>query len=468
MRRRLVMSTGLRRCRCCCGMLGVLLLASMSATTFAAAGIQTRMVVPGGTAHTAVIAPGAAVAIELRIDAPAVSTIGASFRLAQTSLPVNGYFSITGRSQAGSPFIDPAGGAADSVVTTSPDNILAPGNGINLGNNVTGLVGIAPGSNILLTTLTLTSSPSTPPGTYRIQPTAAISFVTEVTTSALGNDVAMDDAFFDIVVASGTSTVPDAPTLGVIVAGDTTATVNFTTPANNGGSPITSYHVSCNAGAVSISAPSPPVILTGLTNGTSYNCVVTAINAVGASAPSVSASFTPSASPSLLLVGVQSRKSHGTAGTFNLPIDLTQSITGNITVEPRTHGGSHLLVFQFSAPVFALDGVSISPAGTATAAWSGSDVFVTLVGVPDNTRVTVSLAGVNGVVNPAPASVGFLAGDVTNTRAVTAADISAVKVNLGKFPLDNNTYLFDVNADGAINQADLAAVKARAGVVLPP
>ena len=49
--------------------------------------------------------------------------------------------------------------------------------------------------------------------------------------------------------------------------------------------------------------------------------------------------------------------------------------------------------------------------GTATVGYQGNEVRVTLTGILDNKRVTVSLTGVNGTI-PVQASVGFLVGDV--------------------------------------------------------
>src|SRR5206468_3361575 len=93
------------------------------------------------------------------------------------------------------------------------------------------------------------------------------------------------------VDALGTPAVaPGAPTGVSAIAGDAQATVSWTPPASDGGSPITSYTVTSSAGdtaAVAGSATSATV--TGLTNGTIYTFTVTATNAVGtgpASAPS--------------------------------------------------------------------------------------------------------------------------------------------------------------------------------------
>jgi hypothetical protein len=172
--------------------------------------------------------------------------------------------------------------------------------------------------------------------------------------------------------------------------------------------------------------------------------------------------------PPLSLTSVQSRKTHGLAGDFNLAIGLS----GPVTVEPRAIGGGHTLVFHFNnaitsvaATATALD-ASMNPAGTATAAAVNGDAVVTLTNVADNKRLTITLNGLNGP-GTASASLGFLIGDVNNSDLVTAADIIAVKANQNK-PLDNNNFKYDLNAGGAITSTDVSMVKARAGWVLPP
>ena len=84
--------------------------------------------------------------------------------------------------------------------------------------------------------------------------------------------------------------VPGAPTIGTATAtGATTATVDFTAPASNGGSVITSYTATSSpaGGTGTLSqAGSGTITVTGLTASTGYTFTVTATNAVGTSAAS--------------------------------------------------------------------------------------------------------------------------------------------------------------------------------------
>ena len=77
---------------------------------------------------------------------------------------------------------------------------------------------------------------------------------------------------------------------------------------------------------------------------------------------------------------------------------------------------------------------------------------------------TLSLAGVNGTLSTS-ASLGFLLGDVNNSRTVSQIDISALQARAGQVT-DLSNFRFDVNASGSINASDIAAAKARLGAVL--
>ena len=92
--------------------------------------------------------------------------------------------------------------------------------------------------------------------------------------------------------------VPGAPTIGTATqTGPTTATVVYTAPASDGGTPITSYTATSSpaGGTGTLSqAGSGTITVTGLTTGTSYTFTVTATNAVGTGpASAASNSVTP-------------------------------------------------------------------------------------------------------------------------------------------------------------------------------
>ncbi len=77
------------------------------------------------------------------------------------------------------------------------------------------------------------------------------------------------------------ATVPGAPTGITAKASNASATVSFTAPASDGGSPIISYIVTSSPGGITASGPRSPIIVKGLTNGTSYTFTVQAINKIG-------------------------------------------------------------------------------------------------------------------------------------------------------------------------------------------
>jgi hypothetical protein len=92
-------------------------------------------------------------------------------------------------------------------------------------------------------------------------------------------------------------TAPLAPIIGSATRGNGKATIAFTAPASDGGSPITGYTATCNPGAVSATGAASPLLVTGLANGTAYACSVTAANAVGASVASATVNVTPATFP---------------------------------------------------------------------------------------------------------------------------------------------------------------------------
>jgi hypothetical protein len=120
--------------------------------------------------------------------------------------------------------------------------------------------------------------------------------------------------------------VANAPTIGAATAGDTSADVAFTAPANVGGSAISAYYAVSDPDRVTVSGASSPITVTGLTNGTAYTFSVWALNTYGPSPFSgASGSVTP-VSPTGLFLGGRS------SGVATNVIDyIIITTTGNAT-----------------------------------------------------------------------------------------------------------------------------------------
>lgn len=121
------------------------------------------------------------------------------------------------------------------------------------------------------THFTLHAKDGLPAGTYTAVVTLAADHMTPVT--------------FEVIQAVNlpTSSVPEVPTDVTATPGSGLATVRFTAPARNGGSPITGYEVTVMPGNVTVKGSASPITVTGLSNGTSYTFSVKAINSVGKS-----------------------------------------------------------------------------------------------------------------------------------------------------------------------------------------
>ncbi len=97
---------------------------------------------------------------------------------------------------------------------------------------------------------------------------------------------------------TATVTPSGAPTIGAASAGNSSAQITFSAPTSNGGGAITGYTATCAGGAATATGTgtASPITVSGLANGTTYSCVVTATNSAGSSPNSATISVTPTAS----------------------------------------------------------------------------------------------------------------------------------------------------------------------------
>ena len=177
---------------------------------------------------------------------------------------------------------------------------------------------------------------------------------------------------------------------------------------------------------------------------------------------------TPDVPCALQIVGVVSRKTHGSAGDF----DINLPLSGSPGIECRSSAGNHTFVFTFTNEV--VSGNVTVTAGTGSVSgppiFSGNTMTVALSGVADGQNITVMAAGVTdsfGQTLPDTfVMASLLAGDVNQNRAVNSSDISATKSQLGQ-TLTSSNFTADINANGGINAADVSIVKANLGHALP-
>jgi uncharacterized protein (DUF1800 family) len=167
------------------------------------------------------------------------------------------------------------------------------------------------------------------------------------------------------------------------------------------------------------------------------------------------------------VAGTLSRKIHGAAGTFDLPLAADPL---NPSVEPR-NGPTHTIVFTFSKPVAsgaAAVSEGVATAGTPT--FAGTEMRVPLTGVTNAQYVTVAVTNVvatdGGSGGSGSIRFGLLAGDVNQSRVVTLSDLGQVNSQLSQSVTAAN-FLRDVNASGTITLADKAGTNAYLTSYLP-
>ncbi len=191
----------------------------------------------------------------------------------------------------------------------------------------------------------------------------------------------------------------------------------------------------------------------------------------GVMRPFASISLQNAVPASVAIQSVVSRKAHGAAGDFDIPLPLTgvpgiECRRGNIP-------GDHTLIVTFNNEM-QTTGASVAVGGIGSIAgpltFNGNQMTVHLTGVADSQVVTLTLNGAKDIAGqvlaPASVSMAVLLADVNGSRVVNSTDIVQVKSESGQ-AVDASNFRKDVNASGVINSTDIVIVKSRSGSALP-
>jgi hypothetical protein len=161
-------------------------------------------------------------------------------------------------------------------------------------------------------------------------------------------------------------------------------------------------------------------------------------------------------------VSAVSRKTHGSAGTF----DILLPLAGDPGIESRkgqgTNSDEHKVVVTFAAPATVASATCDGNAATTSS--SGNDVTVNCTGVPNAKIIEVALTGVTVGATTGNFSfpMGVLLGDTSANRLVNATDTSQTQAQSGKAVTVSN-FRTDVNVNGLINSTDTSIVQSKSG-----
>jgi hypothetical protein len=163
-------------------------------------------------------------------------------------------------------------------------------------------------------------------------------------------------------------------------------------------------------------------------------------------------------------VSAVSRKTHGSAGAF----DILLPLAGSPGIECRTgpQSGSHDVVITFVGPATVTTATCNGSPATTSA--SGNDVTVHCTGVPNAAHIQVTLDSVTvgGVSGSLSVPMDVLLGDVNANGLVDSGDVFLVRQQTGQSAALSN-FREDVNATGVIDSGDVFLTRQETGTALP-
>jgi FtsP/CotA-like multicopper oxidase with cupredoxin domain/fibronectin type 3 domain-containing protein len=260
---------------------------------------------------------------------------------------------------------------------------------------------------------------------------------------------------------------PGAPRIGTVTAANGQATVMFTAPASNGGSPVTVYTVTSTPGGITATGKSSPIVITGLVNGTAYTFTLTATNAAGTGpASSPSASVTPAGPPGAPTIGTVTPRNGQAVVAFTAPASTGGSTIIRYTVTSRPGGltatgtSSPVTVSglingtAYTFTVTATNTIGISPPSAAStpvtpAAPPGAPTIGTATAGNAQASVTFTTPASNGGSAITSYTVTSSPGGITATGTASPIAINGL--------LNRTTYTFTVTAANAVGSGPASA-----------
>src|SRR6185437_15742651 len=224
------------------------------------------------------------------------------------------------------------------------------------------------------------------------------------------------------VVTPQALTVPGAPTGVVASAGNKTAAIAWTAPANTGGSPLISYTITANPGNLVLTVPATQTgaNFTGLTNGNTYTFTVHATNATGNSVESL-----PSNPVTLLVVQAVDL---AIAMTSPASVNAGSFVTFTMTVVNNGPGDAALITLTDTLPGTFVSSSTTQGVCTVAASLFTCNLGGMLAGAQTTIKVTV-VSGSQAITNTASVQLRDASGNLLN-ETVGANNVASSTTNI--------------------------------------
>jgi|GEM_PF-3508004 len=174
---------------------------------------------------------------------------------------------------------------------------------------------------------------------------------------------------------------------------------------------------------------------------------------------------------SVQLTGAVSRKVHGAAGTFDMPLPLTGAPGIECRMGQGTNSDQHQVVLLFAVPVVSFNSAAVTAGTGNVSSTSGSGtsaITVNLSGVSNAQWITITLFGVNDGTNMTDVSVnmGVLLADVDASGRVDSNDVFQVRQQTLQTITVSN-FREDIDTSGRIDTNDVFIARQQTLTGLP-